>query len=225
MKKRIMISSLIAVYVISCTTSTFAAENPTCDKESENVAKAALLQAESLDISTEINKAFDGVIDSRVSKNVLDSVSVLCTDDEVDVSYTVSYLGDITEYGSTTGSIYTLTAATKTTSTYVTEDNVDCWISLTWIDNLGTNNEIVKVTGGWNANGRTLSDRQVYYGITRLNGGFISGLSESKFPTSNTFSYKPSKTLSGLYLTAYSWVSSSGYPYLINCTVKPTIFD
>lgn len=102
---------------------------------------------------------------------------------------------------------------------------MDCWISLTWTDNWGPSNEIVSVSGGWNANGRTLSNQQVWYGIVQYNGAFVDNMYETQFPSDDTFYYTPSTSLVGFSLRAYSWVFSEGYSGGILCGVWPTIFD
>lgn len=180
----------------------------------------------SLDIEEEIEHALSGVIDNDVSQNVLDNISIVSDDKDSEVLYTVTCLGEVSSGDNIGGNVYTLTAvSTKNTSKNKTEDNVYCWITLTWIDNLGVNNELVSVSGGWTANGRTLSNRQVLYGVVGADGSFLNGKSEIKNPTTNSYYYTPSKSLVGLSLRAYSWVDSAGYDHSILCEVLPTIFD
>ena len=142
-------------------------------------SEASCIDAEALSLVSDINiveelqNARKGIIDSNVCQKVLDRISFTCNEED-DVSYTVRHLGSITA-----GEVYTLTASSKKTSDASTnEDNVYCWISMTWIDNFGPENEIVSVSGGWSANGRTLSNREVWYGVARIDGSFGDGMYE-----------------------------------------------
>lgn len=188
--------------------------------------EASCIDAEALSLVSDINiveelqNARKGIIDSNVCQKVLDRISFTCNEED-DVSYTVRHLGSITA-----GEVYTLTASSKKTSDASTnEDTVYCWISMTWIDNFGPENEIVSVSGGWSANGRTLSNREVWYGVARIDGSFGDGMYEVKTPAKDSFYYTPSKPLVGLSLRAYSWVNSAGYPKNILCEVRSSAFD
>lgn len=180
----------------------------------------------SINIDEELDNARLGVVDKDVSQNVLDSISISSNNIDNNISYTVNHIGTIVNKDNSVGNVYSLTAvSTKNTTGTTSEDNVNCWITLTWIDNFGTDNEIVRVSGGWESNGRTLYDRSVMYGVDTITGSFVEDQYETKFPENNSFNYTPSKRLSGLSLRAYSLVRSEGYDTSIYCNVRPTIFD
>ena len=191
---------------------------------SEDVKVRALM--EQVDISKEIEHALTGVIDESVTDEVLGRIDVGCSDVDSNVVYTVKYLGSVGRDANSEGAVYTLTAAsTKNTTGTASEDNVDCWITMTWIDNFGTSNQIVSVSGGWTPNGRTLSDRQVFFGVVNIKGGFLDGKMVDQYPGANSYNYSAPSNLVGLSLRAYSWVRSGGYDLSIYCGVWPTIFD
>lgn len=202
--------------------------------ETANVHAQALNLTNTLNYSKEINKAFNGIIDQRVSEEVLERVSAFTTSPDAEVSYTVTYLGSVSGTTSTKSSdsdrnVYSITAATKTTTATNDEyqsDGLYAWISLTWIDNLGLNNEIVRVQGGWGTANYVASNRQVWYGVkSALPGEVFDGdLYECRFPSTNSFNYTPSKSLVGGILRAYSWCDLKNH-LSINVQVIPTIFD
>lgn len=211
---------ILALCFSFSTTITYAYQ----EKASNSINQEVLALVSSLDIIEELQDARDGIIDANICKEVIDSISITSNDDS-DVLYTIKHLGIITKDNGVKGEVYALTASTKTTTNEITKDYVECWISMTWIDNFGPANEIVSVSGGWRSNGRILSNRQVFYGIVSLDGHFVDGKYEDRFPNTNSFYYTPSTSLVGLSLCAYSWVNSAGYPYSILCEVQPTIFD
>lgn len=231
MKKSILVLSFVVILVFS-----YGGKVNAADMETDTMIQNAGISMFTGDInfSEDLEDALSGVIDSRVSEDVLQNIEITSNDEE-EVIYTVKYLGTICKNDKTVqskiysnnleGDVYSLTAATKVKKGETTEDNVYCWIHMTWIDNLGTNNEIVSVSGGWTPNGKTLSGRQVWYGVQTVDGSFAEDLYESRFPVTNTYSYKPSKTLSGFSLRAYSWVDVEGYSGSINCAVRSSVFD
>lgn len=188
-----------------------------------------------INMDEEISKAQAGYIGDDIDHSVLDRIDVAASDD-LNVSYTVRKLGTLTEMASSLdtaafsledeGNVYMVTASGEQKSTTGSnyEDYVNCVITLVWIDNTGTDNKIVKCSGSWASNGRTLSNRNVKYGVYSL-GSFVSGRYESRSPSTDSFEYFPSRTLSGLTLRAESTVKSGGYPSTISCSVMPTIFD
>lgn len=224
MKKRII--ALVISFVLSLSfgnsLSVIAAYQPNDNVYYKEAASALVA---SLDTSKEIEDALAGVISSNVSQDVLDDIMVSSSDDSMDVSYTVKYLGNVTNTDNTEGNLYALTAATRTKTASSTEDYVDIWITMTWIDNFGTSNEIVSVSGGWAPNGRTLSNRSVFYGVANITGDFVDDKYEMKSPNVNSYYYTPSKSLVGFSLLAYSWADSAGYPYSLYCEVKSSIWD
>lgn len=224
MKRKIILAVLVGIVSIWSGKDLVFAKDTQSLKYNE---LEAIKIMSTLDIEEEIKDAKENKISDNVDEEILEEVMVDSDKEDVDISYTVDCLGEVNNFDGSVGKIYSLTATgtKKTSKGTVKVDNVDCWINLTWMDNLGTSNKILYVAGGWTPNGRTLSNRQVLYGVTALDGSFIGNQYEIQRPTQNSYHFFPTKTLSGLYLTAYSWVDSAGYPYSIYCGVGTSVFD
>ena len=227
MKKKL---ALILLFIFICMNALPALATEINTENFESLYISMLISE--LDISNEINKAQNGLIDENVPDDVIASIIAGSADESVEVVYTVTKLGTLSGNTSTQSTnnedrtLYAVTASTvKGTRGDATEDNVECWVTIYWIDNWGMENEIVEVDGGWISNGRTLSHRQVHYGVVDLKGAFLDGLSEFHNPTEDEFRYFPSKQLIGLSLRAYTWVESAGYSGSIYCGVWPTVLD
>lgn len=221
--KRIILMFIVAAVCFSSAVNASAVQS-----SNELACKDAEVRAlvEQVSISEEIEHALAGVMDENVPEEVLERIDVGCSNADANVAYTVKCLGSVGRNANSEGTVYTLTAAsTKNTTGTASEDNVDCWITMTWIDNFGTLNQIVSVSGGWTPNGRTLSDRQVFFGVVDIHGSFFDGQKVEKYPGTNSYSYSAPSNLVGLSLRAYSWVRSAGYDLSIYCGVRPTIFD
>lgn len=183
------------------------------------VSEEAVLAA-NYNFCTSFDNAKKGIIDSNVSEEVLSNIVVAGEDN---VSYTVEYLGSISGNSRSAGggNMYALTATQKIQSSDNSEDNVYAWLTLIWIDHLGAENEIVEVSGGWDPNGRTLSNRVVMYGYSNASESFF----QSQRPTGDSFRYT-NIGIFGLTLTAHSSVNSGGYTENpIEVWITPTIFD
>ena len=184
-----------------------------------NVTEESALVA-NYDFAASIERAKEGFVDSNVSNEILESIVVTGGEN---ISYTVEYLGTVSANSRSAdgGNMYAVTATRKVESNDNTEDNVYAWLTLIWIDHLGTENEIVEVNGGWNANGRTLSNRVVMFGYSNALESYI----DSERPTSDYFRYT-NIGLRGRTLTAHSSVNSGGYTENpIEVWITPTIFD
>ena len=176
--------------------------------------------AANYDFTSSFENAKEGIIDSNVSDEILKSITVTGGDN---ISYTVEHLGSVAgnSRSGDGGNMYALTATQKIESDDNTEDNVYAWLTLIWIDHLGTENEIVSVSGGWDPNGRTLSNRLVMYGYSNA----LDSYYKSQRPTTNSFEYT-NIGMFGLTLTAHSSVNSGGYTENpIEVWITPTIFD
>ncbi|MDD2494793.1 MAG: hypothetical protein PHE29_06325 [Tissierellia bacterium] len=228
MKKKIL-SLVVALMFFINTISTVSAT----EISNTQLQKEALLST--INMSEEIGNALNDIIDESVPEDIMKQVDVgvqiipndllhskvenIDAMDIFDVKYTVKNVGNIVYEDDNTGTMYSLTAVatTKESSGENEVFGVECTITIVWIDKLGTNNEFVSVYGGWKANDRVLSDRQVYYGV------WEDANPTSQFPTKNTFSYDVG--YNGLAFEAYSWVSAEDYPYLINCYALTSILD
>jgi hypothetical protein len=235
--KRKMLSLIMGLIVFLSTSSIVSAG----EISNFQMNKEALLST--INMSEEISNALNGITDESVPEDIMNQVDVgvqvvpkdlsrselmgVDASDIFDISYTVKNVGNIVSENGDIGTMYSLTAVARGTQKEEyephTEDNVDCYITLVWIDNFGVNNELVEVWGGWWPNGRTLYDRQVWYGEMNRVGEFIEGKYSIKYPTSNTFDYSPGYT--GFSFKAYSIVNSVGYPNNIICYVKTSMFS
>lgn len=232
MKRKIILLIMTLIIIVS-TSSTILAVEKSNFKENKQILLSTI------DISEEIDNALSGITDDTITEDLMNQIDfeVLTkpsfinesidfkANEELDVKYTLKNVGLVLEDDSK-GTMYSLTAVAKQKedSANNTEDGVYCYISIIWIDNFGDQNELVKVLGGWEPNGRTLSNRQVYYGVADIKGSFIEGKYSVKNPTSNQFEYNAPSSYKGFSLRAHSWVDSDGYPYGILCNVKSSIF-
>lgn len=155
------------------------------------------------DYSKSLERAANGYIDERVSSDVLDRIRVTGAD-----SYSVELVGTISgnsRSGDQGGNVYSITAE-KSVADRSLEDNVETVITMVWIDNPGTTNTLYRIYGGWNANGRTLSNRLVTYGWNNITDSYYTGMR----PTDNHFDFYP-LDIEGFQLSAIASVNSSGY--------------
>lgn len=228
MKRKIIFIMMLVVFINN--TSIVSAA------EIFNIPMKKEVLISNINISEEIDNALNGIIDELVPENIIKQVDVgvqiipndfdFSLDDNnvenvdiFDISYTVKDVGKVISENDTIGTMYALTAVAKEKESSTEKEvfGVECYITIVWIDNLGINNELVSVYGGWTANDRVLSERSVFYGV------WETGDTTNKFPNKNTFSYSSNKT--GLAFEAYSWVSVEDYPNKINCYVLTSIFD
>lgn len=181
-------------------------------------------------LTARLEDAASGFIDPTISSDVLDSISVSfstnslstrsVSDTDKESSYAVKNLGLVSNGTENIGTLYALTASEKEISDETTKNGVDAWITLVWIDYLGTDNELVSVSGGWTPNGKTISDRDVTYG--QSSSGSYSSI--TAHPSSNSYSYDD-LGIRGLRLFAESEASISGASSTITVSVSPTIWD
>lgn len=214
MKKERIISAIMAFCLIFCSSiPAFAAE-----VYSTEVYSAEDIIASTYNLEASLEKAKLGVTNDTISEEILNSITVSGGENS-EVSYYVECLGTVesTTRGAGESNLYSVTATTKTKTDDVTKDNVFAWITVFWIDHSGTENELTGVSGGWEANGRTLSNRYVAYSAGKNGDHF--------WPDGDTFN-KNDLSYFGLKIKAYSSVESGGYTdNPIQVVVVPTIFD
>ncbi len=169
-----------------------------------------------LNYATEIRDADAGFIDPNVENRILKSIHISAPAEKA-VTYTVKKMGKVYDRSISCGDLYTLTATSKTkvTSDTTDQDNVHAYLSITWIDNLGVNNELVSVQGGWSTE-RSLYDRTVMFGV--------DDYTRTEYPTSNSFSY-PNIGLNGYRMHAVSTVQSRGYKPVISVMIATDVLD
>lgn len=84
---------------------------------------------------------------------------------------------------------YTARSSTVTSGVSNPKDGVTVTLSITWNDFLGTNNQLVSVSGSWAVGDETISNRYVSYTSYDLWNNRLQNL--TKYPTSNSFIYEP----------------------------------
>lgn len=201
MKK--IISALLAIYMllglsIPCAAKTFD------EVPGEIVASSAEELVSTYDISSSLEKANEGYIDERVDSQILNRINVSGAD-----SYSVEYIGRVaanSRSGDPGGTMYAVTATQKEVSNSNSEDNIEAYITMIWIDNQGTNNKLYHIYGGWNPNGRTLENRLVTYGWDNITDSYFTGMR----PTGNTYDFYPIG-IEGFRVSAVASVNSKGY--------------
>lgn len=184
-------------------------------------------------IDARLRDAQLGIIDESIESQILDSIAVsYCADSSIssrsnenNISDTPTYslrnLGEIYDNGEAIGTVYALTATEKTSSNSASQGSANAWISIVWIDNLGVNNELVSVTGGWNPNGHELSDRYVSYTVTQYSGD--SGYTIGSSPAGNSFNITVGA--SGYLFSATSEVCVDGALSRLTVSVASSIWD
>lgn len=199
----------------------------------DSVLTAAENIANEYTIEERLWDAQNGFVDVGVSQEILESINVelgadnngltrsMENNDENVVSYGIRNLGNIYEDGEMVGTVYGLTATEKTISNSGTQSGVDAWLSLVWIDKLGTENTLVSVSGGWSANGHALTNRYVSYTVADY--GWDSAYSIGSRPTDDTFSISVGAT--GYAFTARSEVAVDGSLSRLVVSVETSIWD
>lgn len=229
MLKKKVVPLLMILVMLLLTTNSFAQGNGVSHYEMQ---KEKLIST--IDILEEMDNAINGIIDQSVPENILDNIDfgvnitpgkivydnldTINPNNNFNMSHTVKKIGDIVYENDNIGTMYSLTvlATQKESSNEESEAGIVSYITLIWIDNLGTKNELIGVYGGWTPNSKILSDRQVHWGVD----GNWSG---SGYPSRNTFYYTTSKT--GLHFSANTVVTVEDYPYSVFCSVQTSIFD
>ncbi len=184
-------------------------------------------------INDRLRDAQLGIIDDTIGSQILDNITVSYisessigyqsyqNSDAVIPTYALRNLGNVYDNGEIVGTVYALTATEKISSNSATQSGVDAWISIVWIDNLGVNNELVSVTGGWSPNGHALSDRYISYTIVQYSGD--TGYSIGSRPTGNSFNI--SVGTSGYSFSATSKVCVDGALSRLTVSVASSVWD
>lgn len=137
-----------------------------------------------------------GIEDEISTEALLNSASAVIEDAEGNVIETlqvelVEYdSGDSEQRSSPTKSI-TLMARSSSPTSGVSDpvDGVTAVLTISWNDFLGTNNQLISVSGSWAVGEETISQRFVRYSAQDVRGNTLQVL--TKNPTGNTFSYEP----------------------------------
>ena len=182
--------------------------------------------ANSIDIEEQYERAKAGISDLPITQEIADACQAYVTDENgktesIPVAVTIKKLGQVQRAGQQRN-VYTLTAfASDTKTEYNTSQTLETTanVSLTWIDNLGIENELVSVSGGWSpGNNNQLTDRSVRYGADN-----DDDRSTTRFPSGNSFSYDGTSSMVGFML----YVDSTVYVYgrALRCRVVSSILS
>ena len=154
----------------------------------------------------------------------------LSPETEVDTGYAVKELGALydPETGEQTGPLYTVAAVAanqKTSSGDSTEDRVITRLHLTWIDNLGVENELVGTSGSWEYEStKEVEDKTVLFGSYSRAWGFQDCIERRPGINKMEFSYKATKTITGLTFASEASLHAIGYGY-ITLKVVTSVYD
>lgn len=180
----------------------------------------------SINILEEIQRAEAGITDVVISEKIKNEISAHTIKNDgvkenIEVKATIRNLGNVTKNG-ISGTMYTLTAVArgveKTDSGSTTRRGTTAYASVTWIDNFGTKNELVRVSGGWDPGDNTLSDRNVNYGVT-------TGVIRHRVPSTNSFIYLGTSAMVGRTLFVSTSVELVGYNESLELFVNSSIFS
>lgn len=184
----------------------------------------------SIDVQSEIYRAENGITDLALSDEQLSAVQAVLIDENgneqpVDVDVTVRNLGDVRTRSGEGGTMYALTAVAGTSKDSYNDNylwNCKAYGTIYWIDNLGTNNVMTAVDGGWEvASGVAISGRRAQYGNFRLpNQTVTSQVSSNKFNFSGL-----NITANELFLHTTAKLTKNGDSETLGLRVKTTIFD
>lgn len=242
---------VISMLMVLCMSTVFfvpaGAVNVSAERAEDFAVKTIVSEmVEQYPLSDRIADAKSGYIDEDVGEEVLTSVSFtsgaigedspaiannLMESDEAEIDYSIKNLGEVVVDEQTVGTLYSATGVqkTKTGSKELKDVNVEAYLTIIWIDNLGYDNVLVEVSGGWNDRwGYYKEKRRVVYSATDLDG---IGESSTKRPSSDSFTYSDIN-YHGLCIDAASFIdidvsnpNSEMEMKTFRFSLSPTIFD
>ncbi len=243
--KRKIISLLTALCMISLVTVPAGASDTTENGTDLSVTKLVEEMIAQYPLTERIEDAESGNIDENVREEIKEAVTFsisdghedsamttdnLMEDETSNIAYSIQNLGEVVVNGQSVGTLYSATGTEKTKTGSDTMMGVEAYMSIVWIDNFGTDNVLVEVSGGWRANGHYIDSRSLQYSATDN-----ADIGETEFieNVSNPFKYSDIN-FHGLVINATSYAeiwedepSSSGYPIarMFRFSLTPTIFD
>lgn len=242
---------IISMLMVLCMSTVFivpaGAVNVSAESAEDTTVKTIVSEmVEQYPLVDRIADAKRGYIDEGVGEEVFASVtfstgdvrddssaitSNLTESGEADIDYSVKNLGEVVVDGQSVGTMYSATGVqkTKTDSKELKNVNVEAYLTVVWIDNLGYDNVLVEVSGGWNDRwGYYKENRRVYYSATDLDGIGDSG---TKYPSGDSFTYS-NINYHGLCIDAASFIdidvsnpNSDPEMKTFSFSLSPTIFD
>lgn len=98
-------------------------------------------------------------------------------------------------------------------------------LHLTWIDNLGVENELVGTSGSWEYEStKEVEDKTVLFGSYSRAWGFQDCIERRPGINKMEFSYKATKTITGLTFASEASLHAIGYGY-ITLKVVTSVYD
>lgn len=138
---------------------------------------------EAVDMEMLIENALNEVQDVRVSDSdrqsmVASAEFVPAGNEEVidiKLKQTVQKIGETTKSNGEIADVYVTAAVasdikTKVDNGYRKLYDVEAYVYIYWVDNLGTENELYKVAASWDTHGKSVRNRKITYGITDPTG-------------------------------------------------------
>ncbi|MGB8451881.1 MAG: hypothetical protein WCD89_06060 [Anaerocolumna sp.] len=151
-RKHLILSlSIIIIFSLSINSTALAASAV----NSEKVFNTITSRLSTVNKDIEIKRALEDISDVEITKDLYDQLGAYSEESNGDrenlkVHATIRDLGSIA-YNGKTGILYTMTMVTngtqKTDNSNTSLKDVLAYGSVTWIDYLGTNNELVSVSG------------------------------------------------------------------------------
>lgn len=242
---------IVSMLMVLCMSTVFIVPAGAVDVSAERAEDFAVKtivseMVEQYPLADRIADAKRGYIDETVGEEVFASISFsngdvgnaspaiasnLTESDEADINYSIKNLGEVVVDEQTVGTLYSATGVqkTKTGSKELKDVNVQAYLTIIWIDNLGYDNVLVEVSGGWDDRwGYYKENRWVYYSATDLDG---IGDEDAKHPSNDEFTYS-NINYHGLCIDAASSIDidvSKPNQDLVTKTfsfsLSPTIFD
>ena len=149
---------------------------------------------------------------------------------ETEYGYTVRELGTIYDQytGEETGTLYTVAAVSENRKTSSNENTEDCIITklyLTWIDNLGTDNELVGTHGSWEYEStKEVEDKMVVFGSYLPALGFDDCITRYPSVSKMEFNYGATRSITGLKFASEASLHSVGYG-TVSLRVVSSVYD
>lgn len=176
-KKKTLALAITLILMCSNSMQVHAAEKE-CSKSNRMYCEVDKLIAE-VDKYALIQDAKNEIMDERVSADLLSNVTATVDFTPIEgvegidfnIYSTVQKVGDFVNDKGETSTLY-VTAAAAIEPTidrgYNKKYDVEAYIYIYWIDNLGTNNELYAISVSWNPHGLEVSNRTATYGVVNI---------------------------------------------------------
>ena len=215
--KRLIKGIISATMLFGVSISTVEAKEPLHQKEISELNTVTEDRIDELtnaiDYEQEYLRAKAGLSDLPITKEIMDAceASIINADGNkqiLETYATVKKLGQV-QRSNGLNNVYSLTvfSATKTNSGNAQKWDTTAYGTVTWIDNLGMQNEMVNAAGGWTPGyNDELTDRAVEYGAMTND----ENSSAWRYPAGNSFSYDGNSNMKGWVIFLDSTVNVKG---------------